>query len=83
MLFEVQAQVQQWLRQHIVGAEEQGDQQPADAPVAIQERMDCLELHVRQRGLDQQRRLHRVVVQEFFELAHAFHDPIRWRRDEG
>src|SRR4051812_22816773 len=56
MLLEVEAQVQQRLREHLVGAEQQRDQEPTDAAVAVEKRMDRLELDVSERGLDEDRR---------------------------
>ena len=44
MSLEIGAQVQQRLRQQAVVTKQYGDQQPANAAVAIEERMDGLEL---------------------------------------
>jgi hypothetical protein len=45
LLLQVQAQVQERLSQDAGVAEQEGDQQPADAAVAVKERVDRLEGH--------------------------------------
>ncbi len=45
--------------------------------------MNCLELHVRRGGLDERRQRRLLVVQESFEVSHAFSDGLRWRRNEA
>jgi hypothetical protein len=47
VLLEEEAQVEQRLGQDALGAEEKRDEEPAHAPVAIQEGVDGLELDVR------------------------------------
>ena len=54
-VLEVEAQIEQRLREHLLGAQQQRDQQAADASVAVEERMDRLELDVRQRRLHEDR----------------------------
>lgn len=57
-------------------------QQAADAAVAVEKRVDRLELDVRQRCFDE-RRLRRVlIVDETLEFGHAFFDEGWWRRNE-
>ena len=82
VLLEVQGQVQERLPQHPLGAQQQGDQEPSDAPVTVQKGMNRLELHVGERRLEQDRRRFRLVVQPAFERPHAFRDALRGRRDE-
>ena len=53
MLLEEQAQVEQWLIEHAGVDQHQNDQQPAEAAVAIEKRVDGLELHVGQGGANQ------------------------------
>jgi len=52
MLFEMQAQIQQRLPQHAGILQDQRDHQPAHTAVAVEERVDGLELQMRQRGGD-------------------------------
>ena len=47
ILFEVQAQIQERLAQHAGVAQQQRYEQPPHAPVAVEEGMNGLELHVR------------------------------------
>jgi hypothetical protein len=49
-------------------AQEEGDEQAADASVAVKEGMNRLELRVREADLDQQRQVV-ALVQECFELS--------------
>lgn len=53
VLFEIQREVQERLAQHAVVMQDQGDEEPSHAPVAIQKRVDGFELHVRERRLDE------------------------------
>ena len=53
MLLEEQAQVEQRLIEHAGVDQHQNDQQPAEAAVAVEKRVDCLELHVGQGGANQ------------------------------
>src|SRR5262245_41469473 len=63
-------------------AQDERNEQAADAPVAIQKRMDSLELDVRQSGFDQ-RWIGRVfVVNEAFQRAHAILNVGGWRWNE-
>src|SRR6185436_11314801 len=56
MLLEIEAQIQKRLAQGSFGAKKQGDQQPAETPIAIQEWMDRFKLDVSQSRLDEERR---------------------------
>src|SRR5262249_49167960 len=55
VLLEERRQVEQRLGQYLAFAEHQGDEQPPDAPVAVVERVDRLELVVHQRQLNDHR----------------------------
>ncbi len=46
MVLEVQAQEEDRVLEDPIGAEHKGDEEPADAPIAIEKGMDGLELHV-------------------------------------
>jgi len=65
---EVKTEVKKRLRQNVFGTEDERDEQPAESPVAVEERVDRLELNVRKRGLYERGRIHRPVVKEFFEV---------------
>jgi len=74
MLLEEEAQIQQRLREHRVGAEQQRDHEPADAAVAVEKRTD-LELDVRERSLDEDRRR---AVEHLAATRHRSHaDPTK------
>lgn len=62
MGFEAKAQVEHRLPQHFVFAKQQGDQQPAQATDAVQERVDRLKLHVRKGGFQKHRCRFRLIV---------------------
>ena len=84
VLLEVEAQVEQRLAEHAGVAEEQRDQQPPDAAVAVEEGVDGLELHVRERRLDEHRQVVAVVVQEALQGGHAVGDGrVRRRHEDG
>src|SRR5438270_4751604 len=48
MEFEIMAQIQQWKFQNATLTQQKRNQQPSDAPVAVQERVNRLELGVSQ-----------------------------------
>lgn len=82
VLLEVEAEIKQRLAQHAFRAEQKGDEQPAQASVAVEKRMDGFKMDVRQRGFDQERGFDGVVVQEFFQRAETFQHLIGRRRNE-
>src|SRR5207247_7086638 len=82
VLLEIKAQIKQRFAQDAFRAEQKGDEQPAQASVAVEERMNGFKLNVRQRGLDQERGFDRVVVQEFFQRTKTFEDVVRSGRNE-
>lgn len=67
MLLEEEAQIQQRFFQYLVVAEDERDQQPPHASVAVQEWVDGFELGMGKTGLEQWR--NRLVVEEFFQFA--------------
>jgi hypothetical protein len=83
VLLEVETQIEDWFPQRTGGAQQKCDEQPAQAAIAIEERMNRLELHVDQPGLDKQREARAFVVQKQFERAHAIEDHLGRRRHEG
>jgi hypothetical protein len=80
--FEVEAQIQHRLRQHPLGTKQQGDEEAAQTAVAVEERVDSLELHVGQRRLHQRRRARRLIVQEPLQVPHAEEHLTRRRGHE-
>ena len=56
MPLEVVGEVEDRLEQHLSFAKKEGDEKPSNAPVAVEEGMDCLELSMGQADLDQKRK---------------------------
>src|ERR1022692_781298 len=83
MLFEVEAQIEDRFPQDAGRTQHECDEQPAKAAVAIEERVNCLELDVDQTGFDEQREIRPLLVQEQLEGVHAIEDEIRRWRNEG
>ena len=79
---EVQAQIEERPTKYALGAQQQSDQEPSDSSVAVEERVDSLELGVRERGLHEHRRRVGIVVDELLEGAHCCGDLLPRRRDE-
>src|SRR6185312_4139701 len=80
---QIQAQIEKRLRQHVLRAQEQGDQKASDTSVSVEEWMDCLELGVCQCGLYEDRSGDRVVVEEPLQPADAQQSLVCRRGDEG
>ena len=78
--FQEEAQVQQRALQHAALHEQQRDQQTPDTAVAVEERVDRLELSVRQSD-ERQRRLE-PAVQEYLQVPDRVWQAIGWRRHE-
>src|SRR5690606_27196199 len=84
VLLEVEAEVEQRIAQHAVVAEQKRDQEPADAAVAVEERMDRLELHVGEAGPDEVRQAVAPIVEEALERSHRVRDRgVRRRHEHG
>src|SRR5205085_2086866 len=81
MLLEVQAEIKKRVAENTGIRKHQRDEQPSDTAIAVEERMDRFELHVRQRGADEHRQPG-LIVNEFLESAHALIDKLRRRRNE-
>ena len=82
VLLQVKAEIEHRRTQDaLLAQQQQRDQQSAKPPVAVEERVDRLELDVDQAGLDQGGQAIGRVVDEQLELAHALLDDVR-RRDE-
>src|SRR5690606_6737415 len=65
-----------------LAAQDERDQQPSHATIAVAEGMNGLELHVRQRGLHQRWHLIRQHMQEPLEVAQQRIQSVRWGRHE-
>lgn len=76
---EVEAQVQDRLRQRPLGTQEQRDEESSEATIAVEKRVNGLELHVGEPGLDQRWRPLGLVVQELLERAHALDHTVGGR----
>jgi hypothetical protein len=74
----IEAQVEQRLPKHAALAEQEREQEPSQTPIAIQKRMDGLELHMHQAELDQQRQP--VVMEVLLEGIEALHQRLGRRR---
>ena len=87
VLLEEQAQIEQRLLQHASLDQHQHDQQPAQATIAVQKRVDGLELHVGQGGPHQHRQGVRTIwsaMDEVLQLAHArTYQPLRRWHEAG
>src|SRR5690606_1273734 len=57
MAFEVEAEIEEGLREESPILEEERHQEPSDAPVAIEERVNRLELHVKEARSDERRQI--------------------------
>ena len=75
-VYEIEAQLEQGLPKYFPFAQEQRNQQTA---VAIQKRMDGLELHVGRSSLEECRGRFRMVAQEQLQFSHTLHNLlVRW-----
>ena len=79
---EVGGDVQDWCREAVANHEEEDDEESAEPTVAVEERMDGLELVVEE-GLLDERRQGRLFVDERFEIVEEVAEFIRWWRNEG
>ena len=82
MFFEIEGKIKHGRVEHALGTKDEGDEQAAEAAVAIEERMDGLELDVGEGGLEQRAGFDRLVVEEKFEGSHGFQHRVGRRWDE-
>jgi hypothetical protein len=80
MRLEVPAQVEQRLLEHAALAEQKREQEPPHPSVAVEKRVNGLELHMHQSEFDQQRQP--VVIEVLLEAVQALQHGIGGRRDE-
>jgi hypothetical protein len=81
--FEIEAEVEERVAEDPRLAEQQRDEETADAAVAVEKRMDRLELHVRQGRAQEHRHAVALRVKELLELRHALGNRRVWRRHES
>ena len=81
--FEVEGKIEQRLCKQTTVVQEQGDEEAAEAAIAIEKRMNGLELHMGERGFDQHGQAGGFVVEEGFERGHAGLDLWRRGRNEA
>lgn len=79
---EIIRQIQHRLEQHVLFTQQKRDEQPADASIAVQKRVDGLELGVDQADLDQQGQ-RRPVMEEPFQVAEGIEDFMGRGRNES
>lgn len=82
VLFKERGQVEDWLEQHLLLAEQESDEQSPDAAIAVEERMNGLELCMHQPDLDQQRQS-RVGMNELLQFCQILGNLVRRWRNEG
>jgi hypothetical protein len=80
---EVKGEIEERLAEDTLRAENEGDEQTAETTIAIEERVNGLELDVSEGGLEQRAGRNRIVVQEFFQRSHAIQGEFRRRRNEA
>ena len=80
--FQEQAEIEDRLAQHPRLAEDQRDEQPTQAPIAVEKRVDRLELDVGQARPDERGQRRILAVQEALERIEAFVQSIGRRRHE-
>ncbi|CAH1076131.1 hypothetical protein NTG1052_290004 [Candidatus Nitrotoga sp. 1052] len=84
MLFEIQTQVQQRLREQAALMQQQRDEQAAEPAISIEKGVDGFKLHMRQSSLDQHGGCIGWLVDELFQRCHAgFHFLRRGRHEAG
>src|ERR1700720_3250054 len=83
MRLEEQAQIQKWLLQHSACAQQKCDEQPPETAVAVEERVNGLELHMHEACFDKNGDLRRFGMYELFQIRHQVENLIgrRWNID--
>jgi hypothetical protein len=81
-LFEIKAEIQERLAQHARIAEQERDQEPPHASVAVEKGVDGLELYVGEPGAHEDRQPVSFGVEEALERRHAVLDRgVGWRHE--
>ena len=84
LLLEVKAEIEERLSERALVAENERDEEVPEPAVAVEERVNGLELNVDQGSLQQRGRLDPIVVDEFLETspgANKRKDPLVFVRD--
>lgn len=81
VLFEIQGEIEQGLAEEPFSVQEEGDEQPPGAAIAIQKRVDGLELHMCEGCANEHGSGDGLAVEEVLQGPHALDDGIWWRRD--
>jgi hypothetical protein len=81
--FQVEGKIEQRLCKQATVVQEQGDEEAAEAAIAIKKRVNGLELHMGQRGFDQHGQADGFFVEEGFQRGHAGLDLWRRGRNEA
>src|SRR5579863_10201303 len=79
---EIKAEVKNGFTDRACDTQQERNQQAAQSSVSVQEGVNSFKLHMCECGLDQNRQVFVVAMQELFEPAHAFHHFLRWWRDK-
>ena len=72
--FEIQTQVEDGLRQRATCAEQESDEEASETSVAVEKRVDGLELQMGERCPNKKRQIFSLRMEKQLELAHAIHD---------
>ena len=83
MLLEVEAQIEEGLRQDAFHDQHETHEQPAHSSVSIQEGVDSLELRVREPGLDHRSGETVLIVEEALQAVERGAHLVRWWRHEA
>jgi hypothetical protein len=76
VLLEIEGEVEQGVPEHAFGVEQKGNEQAPQPSVSIQKRVDGFELHMGERGLDENGGGDGLVVEEIFQCAEALEQDI-------
>jgi hypothetical protein len=82
VFFEEEGEIEQGLCKEAAMVEQQGNEQASKATIAVEKRMDGLELHMSQRGFEQEGQTCIILMKEGFQCSHAGFDFLRRWRDE-
>jgi hypothetical protein len=80
---EVGTDIQERLGEHSLLHEEEADEEAAKPAVAIQERVDRLELVMNQSAADEHGKARTLLVEELLPIGEGIHHLLWWRRHEG
>lgn len=79
IVFEIQTQVEDRLRQRAAATEQESDEKTSESSVAVEKWVESLELHMGQSGPNKKRQILSLRMEKHLELAHALRDEFgRW-----